>query len=223
MTTFFIGVTAAGRYYESRMLLLGLALGVALGFVGSIPAAGPLLMLVIASGLRAQRGRALALAAGGALAESGWVLLAFWGLGRTFDRYQMAMPWFGLASGCLLIGLGVALFASRRKPQRGAVAPALGFATGFGLVAFNPAFAVTWSAVAAALLSTRWLAPLRSNAVGIAVGSFVGILLWFGMIAKLAENSRGRFRPESLDRAVRGLGAAVALIGVWLVVRRFLG
>lgn len=205
------------------MALLGLLLGIALGFVGSIPAAGPLLMLVIASGLQAERGRALALGAGGALAESAWVLLAFWGLGRTFDRYQAALPWLSLVSGGLLVVLGLALVVRRRKPRRGVSAPALGFATGFGLVAFNPGFAITWSAVAGALLSTRWLAPLTASAVSIAIGSFLGILLWFAMMARLAEKSRGRFRPASLDRVVRWLGVAVALIGLWLVVQRFVG
>jgi hypothetical protein len=52
------------------MAVVAFALGILLGFVGSIPAAGPLLLLVIASGLEGQRRRALALAAGGALAES---------------------------------------------------------------------------------------------------------------------------------------------------------
>ena len=58
--------------------MVAFALGILLGFVGSIPAAGPLLLLVIASGLEGQRRRALALAAGGALAESLYVALAFW-------------------------------------------------------------------------------------------------------------------------------------------------
>ena len=204
------------------MGLVALALGVVLGFVGSIPAAGPLLLLVIASGLRAQRGRALALGAGGALAESGWVLLAFWGLDKMLDRHHAALPWFRLASGCLLVVLGVALVLAKRKPKRGATAPALGFATGFALVAFNPAFALTWSAVAAALLSTSWVAPLRSHAVAVAIGAFAGIVLWFALIARLAEKSRGRFRPESLDRVVRGLGVAVVLIGAWLVAQHLI-
>nr|HMR09200.1 hypothetical protein [Polyangiaceae bacterium] len=54
-----------------------LALGIVLGFVGSIPATGPLLFLVIDAGLTRDRPRAVSLAVGGARAESTNVAPAF--------------------------------------------------------------------------------------------------------------------------------------------------
>ncbi len=58
--------------------------GLILGFVGSIPAAGPLALLIVRAGLghdgrsgrSGARARALGLAIGGAAAESGWAMLA---------------------------------------------------------------------------------------------------------------------------------------------------
>jgi threonine/homoserine/homoserine lactone efflux protein len=202
------------------MPVIAVLAGVAMGFVGSIPAAGPLLLLVVASGLSAERKQALALAAGGALAESGYVLLAFWGLSGLLDRYAGLVIAMRLSSGLLLLALGVLALAPRRggialeKPARAA-----GFAIGFSLVALNPAFLLTWSGIAAAAYTLGWLDPRAGLAPYLAVGTFFGIVIWFACVAWLAEKNRERFRPESLQKITRGVGVLLVAMAAWLFYR----
>jgi len=192
-------------------------LGVVLGFVGSIPAAGPLLFLVIASGVEGRPRRALALGAGGALAESTYVALAFWGFAGLLQRHAELVSGLRLVSGALLIVLGALMLLPRRSraaPKREAVR---GFATGFVLVGTNPAFLLTWSAVAAVAYGHGWLALDAGRVPWLAAGSFAGVVLWFALVAALARRYRERFRRELLERLVRGLGVGLVAFGVWVL------
>src|SRR5262245_13323641 len=201
------------------MPVVALLIGVVMGFVGSIPAAGPLLLLVVASGLAAERRRALALAFGGALAESGYVLLAFWGLSGVVDRYARVVPAMWLASGLFLLALGVLALAPRRRQKAEKPAGAAGFAIGFTLVALNPAFLLTWSAIAAAAYSLGWIEPRAGLAPFLAIGTFAGIVIWFFCVATVAERNRERFRPESLTKITRAVGALLVAMAAWLFYR----
>lgn len=197
---------------------LSFGLGVALGFVGSIPAAGPLLFLVIASGLEGRQRRALALACGGALAESVYVALAFWGFAGLLDHYGGLAHALRLSGAVLLFVLGVALVrrkASRAPAESGA---ARSFATGFVLVGSNPAFLATWSAVAAVLYSNGFLSTDPRRVPWLAAGSFVGVVLWFAGVAALASRHRERFDPRVLDRVVRALGGILILLAAWMLL-----
>jgi hypothetical protein len=81
----------------------------------------------------------------------------------------------------------------------------------------NPAFLLTWSAVAAAAYSVGWLSPGSGHAPFLALGSFGGIVLWFFVVATLALRHRDRFRPESLARVVRGVGWLLIAFGLWVL------
>jgi threonine/homoserine/homoserine lactone efflux protein len=189
--------------------------GVLLGFVGSIPAAGPLLVLVVASGLRRERSRALALACGGGLAESGYVLLAFGGLNRLFARHE---EWLAPARGVsalFCIALGVWLLLQRPAETKPAAQRASGFVLGFFLVGSNPGFLIFWSTVATLLYSHG----LRLQPGWLALGAFFGIVIWFAGVFALSNRLGQRFRPASLARAVRFLGAFLVVVGVFLGVR----
>ncbi|MBK7585464.1 MAG: LysE family transporter [Myxococcales bacterium] len=200
------------------MVLFALGLGVVLGFLGSIPAAGPLLLLVIASGLEGRRRSALSLASGGALAESIYVALAFWGFAAVLDAHPHIVVTLRVASVVLLTVLGLWLVFKRRTAGAGPdAAPVAGnFATGFMLVALNPAFLATWSAVAAVAYGNAWLSADARRVPWLALGSFAGIVLWFLLVATLAHRHRERFRAEVLEKMVRGLGVAILAIAAWL-------
>jgi len=202
--------------------VLALALGIVLGFAGSIPAAGPLLFLVLASGLEGDRRRALALAAGGALAESVYVGLAFWGLAEVFARHEGLTLWFRIASVVLLAALGAALLRRKAASSQAARARARSFVTGLALVGLNPAFLATWSAVAALCYGNHWLRPEREHVPWLAAGAFVGVVAWFAGVAWLAERYRERFRPETLARVVRGFGALLIALSGWMLVSSLL-
>ncbi len=206
--------------------MLALLAGVVLGFVGSIPAAGPLLALVIARGLDARQRDALALALGGALAESLYVAMAFWGLGQLFEREAAVLRWAAPVSGGMLIVLGSLMLRRRqraRQAKSGAATFAGHFALGFSIVGLNPAFLATWSVVASALLSTGFAFARADAAPALATGAFVGVALWFACVARLAQRQRNHFDVRRVELAVRVLGAVVVVFGAWLVVSAVLG
>lgn len=197
--------------------MVAFALGVLLGFVGSIPAAGPLLFLVIASGLEGQRRRALALATGGALAESLWLALAFWGLSGLIVRHPGLVLTLRFAGAGLLVALGVLLLRKRKPPATGGATSSLrGFATGFLIVGTNPGFLATWSAVAAVLYSSGWLAPDRGRVPWLASGAFVGVVVWFVGVAALAARHRERFDRRHIERGVRILAWVLIAMAAWV-------
>jgi threonine/homoserine/homoserine lactone efflux protein len=197
--------------------------GVLLGFVGSIPAAGPLLLLVIASALKKQRSRALALASGGALAESIWVMLAFGGLTRLFESHHELWTPARAVSAVLSILLGAWLVLRGTDETKPKIERGTGFLLGFGLVGTNPAFLVMWSAVATALYSNDVLSPSISSAPWLAAGAFVGIVLWFAGVFLVAGKLGERFRPATLAKVVRVLGVLLIVTGIWLGLRAFVG
>lgn len=203
--------------------LTSFLVGVLLGFVGSIPAAGPLLLLVVASALRKERSRALALACGGALAESIWVLLAFGGLTRLFESHRELWTPARAVSALLSITLGAWLLLRSSEETKPKVERGTGFLLGFGLVGTNPAFLVMWSAVATALYSNGVLSPSLARAPWLAAGAFVGIVLWFSGVFLVAGKLGERFRPTTLAKVVRVLGALLIVTGIWLGVRAFAG
>ena len=199
--------------------MVAFALGILLGFVGSIPAAGPLLLLVIASGLEGQRRRALALAAGGALAESLYVALAFWGFAGLLADHPDLVLTLRFASAGLLLGLGVLLLRERKAAATaGAASSAQGFAAGFLIVGTNPGFLAIWSAVAAVLYSSGWLAPDPQRVPWLASGAFVGVLIWFVGVAALAGRHRERFGRQHITRGVRIVGWVLLALAAWMLI-----
>jgi threonine/homoserine/homoserine lactone efflux protein len=194
--------------------------GVLLGFVGSIPAAGPLLLLIVASALARQRARALALACGGALAESVYVLVAFGGLPELLERTEGIAGPLGIASAVLSILLGVWLLVRGGSEGEPRVQKSSGFLLGFTLVATNPAFLITWTAVASALYSHEILTRSSARAPWLAAGAFLGIVLWFAFVFAVAQKLGERFQPRTLQNVVRGLGVLLIVAGVWLLLRR---
>lgn len=195
------------------MAAVALALGIAFGFVGSIPAAGPLLVLVVAAGLEGRRRHALSLAAGGALAESVYVAIAFWGVSGVLTRHPQLELGLRFASGALLLGLGAMLIRRQQRATR-AESGARGFVTGLMIVGTNPAFLATWGAVAAALYSSGWLTKDAARVPWLAAGALVGVVLWVMLVAALAARYRERLTRKKIAKVVRVLGAVLLVLGV---------
>jgi threonine/homoserine/homoserine lactone efflux protein len=208
--------------------VLALVLGFLFGFIGSIPVAGPISLLVVARGLQARYRDALFLAAGGALAESGYAALSFWGMSALLARYPWTLPWSRAAGAVVLLSLG-AVFARGGVMSDGGARDARdgqSFLTGFGLTALNPTLIVTWTAATTTLYGTGLLSPSRGAAVPFSLGAFVGIVGWFSVLIALLRRYRGAFRPSMLERAIQLIGVLLIGLGLffaWLFVRSRLG
>src|SRR5262245_32022112 len=93
-------------------MLLSLLAGVLLGYFGSIPAAGPLALLIYAAGMAGDRRRLTALALGGAVAEGLWAFAAASGLGFLLTHHPAVSRWLAAWGGLLLVAVGVLLLVT---------------------------------------------------------------------------------------------------------------
>ena len=100
--------------------LILLLFGFAFGFLGSMPVAGPIALLVVTLVLDGAFRRAVFVSAGAAVAEGGYAFLAFWGFSSFLADYEFVIPASRGVAALILTGIGVALI--RRKP---ATAPPL--------------------------------------------------------------------------------------------------
>ena len=180
-------------------------LGAVLGFLGSIPAAGPLALLIVARAVEGAPRRSLALGIGGAIAESLWAFAASTGVTRLVMGARATLA-LRLAAAVVLIVLGLAML---RRPQatKEARREGLDLGVGFLLVATNPAFLATWIALSA--VAAR-LSP-SFTPTGLAVGAGLGVAGWFALVTVVAT----RFRldsPRGLEK-IRRVSAALVLVG----------
>lgn len=202
-------------------MLLAFALGCVLGYVGSIPAAGPLAILIANAALDGRRRRALSLAVGGAIAEGAWAVVAASGFGWVLSAQPALERVLRLAGGGLALALGVALLAARQGRRAGEVPAerASALAVGFLLVALNPAFLATWLAFCALLAAHPSLSAAASprHALALGVGAALGVFGWFSTLGALVS----RYRDSAvawqrwLTRLVAVVLCVAGLAGLW--------
>jgi threonine/homoserine/homoserine lactone efflux protein len=214
-------------------VLLAVLIGFAFGFLGSMPVAGPIAVLVLRLGLSndARRGRYLAM--GGALAEGLYVLLAFWGLSAVLGGHPGLLPASRLLGATICLLLGSFLLVHRPAPaapdprgegggveRRGRKRSFLG---GFLLTVLNPTLLVTWTAALAALQATGLVALAPARAIPFAVGVVLGIVAWFSTLLVLAGRFKERWSPGSVARFIKVMGAGLVVAGLWVGARTLLG
>jgi threonine/homoserine/homoserine lactone efflux protein len=209
-------------------MLLTLLIGFAFGYIGSMPVAGPISVLVLHLSLAHNPRHALYVAVGGAVAESLYALLAFWGLSAVVARYPMVLPAAKVVGAVLLLGLGLAMLLRRpaQAPPRPSPDQQRGtkrsFALGFLITAVNPTLIITWTAAVAALNATGLLDMRRAEALPFAASVCAGIILWFLTLLSLAKKWRTRVSAASLGRFMKSMGAGLVTLGGWMVVRALL-
>jgi threonine/homoserine/homoserine lactone efflux protein len=188
--------------------------GFVLGFLGSIPIAGPISVLVLALGLRSGFRKALAVATGGALAEGFYAFLAFWGFSSFLARYANALNASRGITALILFAVGLILIRKRRPVEASVPvtrnAARNGFLIGFTISILNPTLILTWMAASSAVFSAHLVSFYAYEAVPFSLGVMAGIIGWFALLLGLAARYRGRFRPASLDRVIHLTG--------WLVI-----
>ena len=201
-------------------MLLAMLIGFIFGFVGSMPVAGPIAMLVLRLGLNEDARHARMVAIGGAVAEGLYSLAAFWGLSSVLDRFPMVVPASRILGILLCLGLGFAMVRHRASeappPEAKAKGNKRSLLGGFLITAFNPTFLVTWTAALTALhgFGISVLAPGR--AVPFACAAFLGIIAWFTTLLWMVERFKERWSPRAVARVIRVLGILLLAAGAWL-------
>jgi threonine/homoserine/homoserine lactone efflux protein len=212
-------------------MLLALLLGFAFGFIGSMPIAGPIALLVFAYGARGRARSGFYIALGAALAESLYAFVAFWGFAELLRRYPLVVPVSRALGALVLLATGAYLVARRRRDDRGG--PASERPTpkkrggklllGFTITALNPTLLVTWTAAVTALSSALGRGLRTAEALPFASGACAGIVGWFAVLLVLMRTFRTRLSPLTLDRIARGAGALLIGLGVWFAISFALG
>jgi len=149
-------------------MAFALLAGLILGFVGSIPIAGPISALVLERTLAGQPSRARGIGIGAALAESAYATVAFIGMGEVASRYPNLMAAAKVFGVIVLLVVAALLLRERdaaieTSPVRARVAHeerralAHGIGAGFTIAILNPTLIATWSTTTATLFATGLL------------------------------------------------------------------
>jgi len=201
-----------------------LLFGFGIGFVGSIPIAGPTAVVVVDSTLANRPRSALDVAIGAAVAESMYAAGAFWGLTALFTGYPVLVPATRVFGAVVLVLVGIYFLQRRIRPHtwrshqlENHHGRRLLF--GFTITLFNPTLAATWAAAVAAVHSVFTVTYSRFDALPFALGAGLGIIGWFWLLVRLLCRFRERVQPTMLNHLIRMTGGALVVVGVALAAR----
>lgn len=203
-------------------MLLAALIGFGFGFVGSMPIAGPIAVIVFARSLDARYRSALGVGLGCAIAESVYATLAFFGFSALLAEHAWIEPVSRGVAAAILLGLGLSFLL--RKPtgeapaERGA-AGARSFLLGLSITALNPTLIATWTGAVTTLAGTGAVAVDAGLAPAFGLAAGLGIFSWYLVLVVLVRRFRDRFRRETLDRVLRVFGVFVMGVGVWFAIR----
>ena len=202
-------------------MAIAAVVGFLFGFIGSMPVAGPIAVLVFSRGVDNRHRSALWVAVGGALAEGVYACLAFWGFAEFLARYPVMEPISRAVAAVVLTALGVSFL--RRKVRRQKVDDrregwGRSFALGFTITALNPTLIATWAAATTTLFSTKLVAFTPVTALPFGGGAIAGIIVWFALLLQLVKKFRSRFSEQTLNRVIQGMGVFVLVVAVWFAV-----
>lgn len=206
-------------------MLTAALLGFVLGFVTSMPVAGPVSLLVFKGGLQGRSRIGVSLAVGSAIAESAYAYLAFWGFTALLASYAWIEPVSRALTAVLLTALGVrfVLMRTATPSQPQGVTRQVGikrsFFLGLTITALNPTLIATWSAGVAALHSFEAVTFGAHLALPFAIGVGCGSAAWFAVLLSLLGRYKQRFPAETLVRTLRVMGAFAIVLGLYFGVR----
>jgi threonine/homoserine/homoserine lactone efflux protein len=211
---------------SETLLVLALLAGAAMGFIGSMPIAGPVAVLVLERGL-VRRGReGLGIALGAAVGESVYAFFACWGVGAVIGAYPALLPASRLFGAAVLVGLGIYLGTRPRRPSAEHPAESAqagqkrrGFVLGASLTLLNPTIIASWTVVVTAAHGAGLLEPGLGPAIAFAAGVGLGIVAWFAVLLRLLRRFERGLRPETVERLLHVTGWLVVALGLALAAR----
>jgi threonine/homoserine/homoserine lactone efflux protein len=189
-----------------------------LGFVGSMPVAGPVSVMIVSRCAEKHFRAARRLALGAACAEALYAGLAFFGLQAFLSRYSAALPISHGVTAVVLFAVGVRFVrwkkgqdaGKRRGPERRS-----DFVLGLSISLLNPTLLVTWTAVTTALYS-RQLVPMRpAMALPFGLAAGAGAATWNVILIAVLERFANRFPERAVTWTVRAMGMLLVAIAAW--------
>ena len=197
--------------------------GLIFGFVGAMPIAGPIAILVVSRTLGGRYKTAQLIGLGCAAAEGIYAGLGYAGFAYLLEEYTWLDPVTrGLAT-VLVLAVGflfvfkppVKVGTSSKPDKRGAGS----FLMGFTITALNFALIVSWSAAASALLGTGWVELKPLYGIVFAVAVTIGIGAWYLVLVRIMLRLRKRLAEEAIAKVVQWMGVFLLCLGIWLLWR----
>jgi threonine/homoserine/homoserine lactone efflux protein len=192
------------------------------GFVGSLPMAGPIAILVVSNAVKGREKEARRTAYGAAVAEGIYAFLAFWGFATFLARHAIVLPISHGVTGAIMLGLGLHFLRFKLDHERssepgpeGARGP---FWVGLSIAALNPTLLASWSAVTTFLYSRQIVQMTGLLAVPFGAFAGLGIALWAVAIVALLRKFRDHFPRSAITWVVRAMGLVLVGIAVWSFV-----
>ncbi len=200
-------------------MLVALAVGFVFGFVGSMPVAGPISILVFSRGMENRIRNGVYLAIGAALAEGVYAYLAFWGFSEFLVRHSWVDPAAKGAAALILCVLGIKFVFQKPKPKdapppNSRVGNKRNFALGFTLTLLNPTLIATWTGAIAVLYAMGIVNFRVGRALPFALGACLGISCWFALLLWLLVRFKSRLKRSALDLALRFMGLGLIALGL---------
>jgi threonine/homoserine/homoserine lactone efflux protein len=204
-------------------MLAAAIVGVVIGYLGSMPVAGPIALLVLGRGLENRSRNGLALAFGAAIAESVYAYLAFWGFGAVLARYAWIEKASRFGAAIALIALGVHFYRRRHKAAEPTAQPTnsgnkRNFMLGFAITVLNPTLIATWTFTVTTVYSLGLLSFEAHKALPFSLGAFSGIVGWFATLLYLLKRFRTSVTGASLQHALNLLGILLIVVGLCIGV-----
>jgi threonine/homoserine/homoserine lactone efflux protein len=185
-------------------------------FVGSLPLAGPIALLVVSNAARGRYREARRIAFGAAAAEGVYAFLAFWGFATFLARHALVLPISHGVTAVVLSVLGArfAFFTMKGQAARASDEPKPGrFWLGFSISAINPTLLVTWGAVTTFLYSRQLVQFTGLLAIPFGLFAATGIATWGLMTVGLLRHFQ--LPRAALTWVVRAMGVVMIGIAVW--------
>jgi threonine/homoserine/homoserine lactone efflux protein len=196
--------------------------GVVCAFIGSLPLAGPIALLVVSNAISGRYREALKIALGAALAEGIYACLAFWGFAELPTHYGLVLPISQGVTATLLLGVGARfLFFEVKEEARGMADIDRGgrFWLGFSISALNPTLLATWGAVTTFLYAKQLVQFIPILAIPFGACVVAGVGLWGLMTVTLLKLYGHTLPKAALTWLVRAMGIILIGAGIWSAVQ----
>jgi threonine/homoserine/homoserine lactone efflux protein len=194
-------------YWGSDFMISGFVTGLLLSFIGSMTPTGPIALIVLKYGMRRQNQSALFVAAGAALAEAGYALLAYLGITIALSTAPVAASLLRLILGSILAIFAIVWILKGHAPRHTKVDqeyPGASFVLGLSIAGLNPTFFVTWAAAVAIARGAGLISELHA-APAFALGVLAGPLLWFWILLAVLTRHVKAVSPEKLEKIEKAL------------------
>ena len=185
---------------------------------------GPVVAALIARAATGGIAAAVPLAAGVAVGDLGWPLLAMLGLGVLAGVWAGFLAALRLVGAAILIWMGVQLVrkaeAAALRAAAGSAArerPLAGFLAGVSIIAGNPKAILFYLGILPGFFDFRTLTPLDMGVICLVSAAipFLGNLAWAALFARAR---RWLADPVAMRRVHVAAGVALMLVGVGIAV-----